>query len=81
MAQDSLIKIYTTPRGPHVYIGDLRVHHWVAGLIISGIGISGLFLDKNKDRRAFYCLLYFGGLVIFLDDLPDFISFFQSNVI
>ena len=79
MAQESLIKIYDTPKGPHVYFADIRLHHWTAGLVAAGIGALGLLFDKNKKRRGFYLLLCLAGSVAFLDDLPDFVSFLEEN--
>lgn len=79
MAQESLIKIYDTPKGPHVYVADIRIHHWIAGLVTAAIGALGLLFDKNKKRKGLYFLLCFTGFVAFLDDLPDFISFLEDG--
>jgi len=77
---DGFLQIIGTPRGPHVYIAGARVHHWVAGAVLSGLGLSGLLLDKKKERRPWYFLcVIFGGLLV-LDDLPDFISFLHDTV-
>jgi len=78
MTENTLIRIYDTPKGPHVYFGDLRVHHWAAGLGALFIGTFGLFLDKQKDRRFLYALLCIGGFVAFLDDLSDFLLLFED---
>jgi hypothetical protein len=79
MVQDNLIRIYNTPKGPHVYLGDFRVHHWMGGLVAGGIGVWGLISDKNKNRRDLYLFLCLAGSLAFLDDLADFISFIQGN--
>ena len=78
MSQNDLIRIYNTPKGSHVYFGDVRVHHWTGGLIATIIGTLGLFFDEDKDRRPFYMALLVGGVVAFLDDLPDFMLFLET---
>jgi len=75
------IKIYNTPKGPHVYIGDIRVHHWTVGLITYCAGILGLFFDENKSRRPLYWLLCLTGFIAFLDDFPDFTSFIEDSLL
>lgn len=80
MTQEALIRIYSTPKGPHVYAGDFRIHHWMGGLVAVGIGVLGLLFDKNKKHRDSYFLLCLVGSIAFLDDLPDFISFLQENL-
>ena len=79
MAQESLIKIYDTPKGPHVYVGDFRLHHWIPGLVAAVIGGLGLLFDKNKKRKGFYFLLCLAGSVAFIDDLDDFMSFLEDG--
>jgi len=79
MTENALIRIYDTPKGPHVYFGDVRIHHWLVSLAAAFIGALGLIFDKDKMRRPFYALLCIGSVVAFLDDLPDFISFFEGS--
>ena len=74
------MRIYNTPKGPHVYFADFRIHHWTAGLVAAVIGALGLLFDKNKKRRGFYFLLCLAGSVAFLDDFEDFASFVEENV-
>ena len=78
MTETALVRIYDTPKGPHVYFGDVRIHHWTVGLATAFIGALCLIFDKDKRRRPFYALLCFGGFVAFLDDLPDFVSFLEG---
>lgn len=80
MTQKSFVRIYNTPKGPQVYAGDFRIHHWMAGLVTAGIGVLGLLVDENKKRRGFYFLLCLAGTIAFLDDLPDFVSVLQENL-
>ena len=75
---ENLIRIYRTPQGPQVYFGDLRIHHWPMGLASAIIGVLGLIFDDNDDRRDYYTTLFLGGAIIFIDDLPDFITFIRG---
>jgi hypothetical protein len=68
------IEVYSNPGGPRVCIGGVRVHHWQVGLIALISGAFGASLDRDKDRQALYRLISLIGLIVFLDDLPDFIS-------
>ena len=72
------IRIYNTPKGPQVYFGVFRIHHWPIGLMSAVIGALGLFLDDNKNRRNLYTSLLLGGTIVFIDDLPDFITFIRN---
>jgi hypothetical protein len=79
MTETALIRIYDTPKGPHVYLGDVRVHHWIVGLGTAFVGTLGLIFDRNKRRRPLYLLLCLGGFIAFLDDIPDFVSFVEGS--
>jgi len=75
---DRLLRITGTPSGPRVYLADTRIHHWMPGLLLTGVGLLGLLFDDNKVRRRWYCLsTFFGGLLV-LDDLKDFLLFLQN---
>jgi len=76
--QNTAIRIYNTPNGPHVYFETIRIHHWVAGLFSAIIGGLGLMFDEDKKRKDFYMFLVMGGIITFLDDFPDFISYVNS---
>jgi len=78
MAQEPLLRIYDAPKGPHVYFADIRIHHWMAGLVTATIGVFGLIFDKNKKRRGVYLVLCFAGSIAFLDDFEDFVSFVED---
>ena len=76
---DGFVQVFDTPKGPHVYMGEARVHHWMAGVLLLGIGLMGSLFDKSKRRRPGYILsILVGGLVV-LDDLADLISFLQGE--
>jgi hypothetical protein len=79
LIQNDIVRIYSTPKGPHVYFGDHRVHHWTVGLIATVVGALGLIFDKNKNRKPLYAILCVGGTIAFLDDLPDFIHFLETS--
>ena len=79
MSETSLIRIYNTPKGPHVHIGDIRVHHWTVGMASATLGILGLIFDNNKKHRAFYVMLSVVGIIAFIDDLPDFLDFLGTS--
>jgi hypothetical protein len=68
------IRVYKTPNGPQVYLGNLRIHHWQGGLVSAIIGGLGLIFDNDKNRRSLYGGLLIGGSLVFLDDLPDFLK-------
>jgi len=80
MAQGPLLRVYDTPKGPHVYLADIRIHHWMAGLGTATIGVLGLLFDKNKKQRGIYLVLCFAGCIAFLDDFEDFVFFVEENV-
>jgi hypothetical protein len=65
--------------GPHVYLGNARIHHWMPGIIIGGIALLGATFDDNKENRQKYAVLGLVGSLLVLDDLPDFISFLQGK--
>lgn len=77
MSENS-IRIYNTPQGARVYFGAFRVHHWSVGLLSAIIGALGLFFDDNDDHTNCYIALFLGGVVTFIDDLPDFITFIRD---
>jgi hypothetical protein len=79
MYNDGLIRIFQTPKGPHVYLGNARIHHWMPGIIIGGIALLGATFDDNKENRQKYAVLGLVGSLLVLDDLPDFISFLQGK--
>lgn len=72
------IRVYDTPNGPQVYLGNIRIHHWQAGAASAIIGGLGLLLDDNKRRKDRYDTLLLGGILIFLHDLPDFVAFMDD---
>ena len=72
------IQVYTTPNGPQVYFGTLRIHHWPLGLTSALIGSLGLLFDDNKKHTNRYTSLLIGGTLAFIDDLPDFIKFVDN---
>jgi len=76
---DGVIRVFQTPKGPHVYVGNSRVHHWMPGIILEGIALLGAIFDDNKENREKYAALGLVGILLILDDLPDFISFIQGN--
>ena len=76
---DGLIRVYQTPRGPHVYLGNSRIHHWMPGVILGGIALLGTVLDNNKKNREKYAVLGLVGALLVLDDLPDFVSFLKGK--
>lgn len=75
---ENAIRVYDTPNGPQVYLGDIRVHHWQAGAASAIIGGLGLLFDDNKNRKDRYGALLLGGILIFLHDLPDFVAFMDD---
>lgn len=77
MSENS-IRIYHTPQGPQVYFGAFRIHHWPVGLVSAVIGALGLIFDDNDDYTNYYLALFLGGVVAFIDDLPDFITFIRG---
>lgn len=74
----SAIRIYNTPQGPQVYFGALRIHHWPIGLASAILGTLGLLFDDDNNHRNYYTALFLGGVVAFVDDLPDFLAFIDS---
>lgn len=75
----SAIQVFETPNGPHVYMNGFRVHHWMPGVILAGLGLLGLVLDDRKETRDKYVSsTVLGGLLI-LHDLPDVISFLKGT--
>jgi hypothetical protein len=72
---ENQLKVYNTPNGPQVYIGNVRVHHWQAGIVLAIIGGAGLVFDDNKKRSDFYTSLLLDGAATFIHDLPDFLKF------
>ncbi len=75
---DNAIRIYDTPNGPQVFVGNVRIHNWHAGAVTAVIGTLGLLFDDNEKRKNFYDALVVVGAVAFLDDLPDFIKFIDD---
>jgi hypothetical protein len=75
---DNAIRIYDTPNGPQVFVGNVRIHHWQAGAAAAVIGTLGLLFDDDQKRKNLYDVLVIGGAVAFLDDLPDFIKFIDD---
>ena len=75
---DGLLRIFGAPKGPRVYLGDLRVHHWMGGAVLIGAGLIGLLIDSNKKHRQWYGFCAIAGSVLVLDDLPDFLAFLQD---
>lgn len=49
------------------------------GIILEGIALLGAIFDDNKENREKYAALGLVGILLILDDLPDFISFIQGN--
>ena len=78
---DGLLKIFRTPKGPQVYLTNIRIHHWTGGAGLIGLGILGALLDKDKNRRNWYALSCLIGSILILDDLPDLISFIEETII
>ena len=79
MYDDGVLRIIRTPRGPRVYLGENRIHHWMGGVTLVGIGLIGLLTDGNKKHRQWYGLCAVAGGILVLDDLPDFLSFLQDT--
>jgi len=79
MYNDGFIHIIQTPKGPHVYLGNSRIHYWMPGVILGGIALLGAILDDNKKNREKHAVLGLVGALLVLDDLPDFISFLQGK--
>ena len=77
MSENS-IRVYNTPQGPRVYFGAFRIHHWPVGLVSAIIGALGLVFDDNDDHTNYYMTLFLGGVVTFIDDLPDFVTFIRG---
>lgn len=73
------VKVYETPNGPQVYVGNVRIHHWQAGAASAIIGIGGLLLDDNKKRSDLYTSLLLAGALAFVHDLPDFLQFLDEH--
>lgn len=76
---DGLIRVFQTPKGPHVYLGNSRIHHWMPGVILGGIAILGAIFDTDKENRRKYAALGLIGALLVLDDLPDLISYLQRD--
>lgn len=76
---DGLLRIFRTPKGPRVYLGENRVHHWMGGVVLIGTGLIGLLIDGNKKHRRWYGSCAIAGGILVLDDLPDFLSFLQDT--
>jgi hypothetical protein len=74
---ENQLKVYNTPNGPQVYVGNVRIHHWPAGLTSAIIGGAGLLFDNKKRSDLYTSLLLAGGLA-FVDDLPDFLKFIDG---
>jgi hypothetical protein len=72
------VRVYSTPNGPQVYLGNVRTHHWQSGAMSAIIGAAGLLLDDNKKRSDMYTSLLLGGTLTFLHDLPDFLQFLDD---
>jgi len=79
MYNDGFFQIFQTSKGPQVYLGGIRVHHWMLGATLGGFGLLGLLLDKDKRSRSQYVGFSLIGALLILDDLPDFLSFIQGN--
>ena len=75
---ENAIRVYNTPNGPQVYFGTVRIHHWEAGLATAIAGGLGLLFDDSKKRKNLYDVLVIGGVLAFLDDLPDFFKFLDD---
>ena len=76
---DGFVRVFNTSKGPHIYMGEVRVHHWMAGILMLGVGLIGCLFDKSKRRRPWYILsILIGGLCV-LDDLLDLLSFLEGE--
>ena len=75
---ENLIRIYNTPKGPQVYFGAIRIHHWPVGLTSTIIGALGLIFDDEDDHKKYYMALFLGGVITFIDDMPDFLTFIRD---
>jgi hypothetical protein len=75
---ENTIRVYNTPNGPQVYFGNVRIHHWHVGAAATLIGALGLLFDDDKKRTNLYRTLLIGGAIVFVDDLPDFITFIDD---
>ena len=76
---NGLVQVFQTPNGPQVYLSNARIHHWMPGIMLGGLGLLGLLLDDKKQNRPKYILLSLIGALLVLDDLPDFLSFLEGS--
>lgn len=76
---DGFIRVFQTPKGPQIYLGNARIHHWMPGVVLGGLGLLGLLLDDDKRNRPLYIGLGLIGALLVLDDFTDFFSFLQGN--
>ena len=76
---DGFLRVFQTSKGPQVYLGNTRIHHWIPGVILGSLGLLGLLLDDDKRNRPQYIGLSLIGALLILDDLPDVFSFLQGN--
>lgn len=76
---DGVLRVFQTPNGPQVFLGSSRIHHWMPGVVFVALSLLGAVFDDRRENRGRYIGLGLAGLVLVLDDLPDFISFIQGK--
>lgn len=76
---DGVLQVLQTPKGPQIYLGTTRIHHWMPGIMLGGLGLLGLLLDDKKQNRPRYVLISLIGALLVLDDFLDFLSFLEGS--
>lgn len=75
---DGFIQIVKTSKGSRVFVNSIRLHHWMPGVILAGLGLLSLIFDDDEENRYKHLVSCLVGALLILDDLPDFVSFLQT---
>jgi len=75
----TLIEAWKDAGHEPVYIDNTRIHHWQVG-ILSALGGCVLLASQRRDAKILGSYLICFGLVLFVDDLDDFIDFARSII-
>jgi hypothetical protein len=76
---NDLVRVIQTLTGPQLYLKGFRVHHWMPGIALGGLALLGAVLDDNRENKKKYAALGLVGVLLLLDDLPDFIAFLPEK--
>ena len=75
---DDFIRTVKTSGGSRVFVNNIRLHHWMPGVILAGLGLLSLIFDDNEESRYKHLVSCLVGALLILDDLSDFVSFLQT---